>query len=48
MVEVVATSISDAYRALVRRHLKNHELLVFLICALSFLCGLPNVTQVHP
>ncbi|CAG0880902.1 unnamed protein product [Darwinula stevensoni] len=44
-VEVVVTSITDAYGSLVRRYIKKHELLVLLICILSFLCGLPNVTQ---
>ncbi|CAG0925071.1 unnamed protein product, partial [Notodromas monacha] len=45
MVEVVITSLTDAYGAWIKKWLKKHELLVLVVCCLSFLCGLPNVTE---
>jgi solute carrier family 6 GABA transporter-like protein 6/8/11/12/13 len=47
MVEVVVTSLSDAYSKSIKKWLKKHEILVLLVCCLSFLLGLPNVTEVH-
>ncbi|XP_033212100.1 sodium- and chloride-dependent GABA transporter ine isoform X2 [Belonocnema kinseyi] len=45
IVEVVVTSIQDGFPNWVKRHLHCHEMLVLLICVVSFLFGLPNVTQ---
>ncbi|XP_076235987.1 solute carrier family 6 member inebriated [Calliopsis andreniformis] len=45
IVEVVVTSIQDGFPKWVKRHLVCHEMLVLLICVISFLCGLPNITQ---
>ncbi|XP_029663418.1 sodium- and chloride-dependent GABA transporter ine-like isoform X1 [Formica exsecta] len=45
VVEVVVTSIQDGFPKWVKRHLLCHEVLVLLICVVSFLFGLPNVTQ---
>ncbi|XP_029162586.1 sodium- and chloride-dependent GABA transporter ine isoform X2 [Nylanderia fulva] len=45
VVEVVVTSIQDGFPKWVKRHLLCHEVLVLLICVVSFLCGLPNITQ---
>ncbi|KAI9563896.1 hypothetical protein GHT06_011364 [Daphnia sinensis] len=44
-VEVIITSIKDAYGRWIRLHLKRHEVLVLLVCFVSFICGLPNVMQ---
>ncbi|XP_043205803.1 sodium- and chloride-dependent GABA transporter ine-like isoform X2 [Amphibalanus amphitrite] len=44
-LEVVITSLQDGYSGLVKRYLKRHELLVLVICLLSFGLGLPYVTQ---
>ncbi|KAL0121491.1 hypothetical protein PUN28_006773 [Cardiocondyla obscurior] len=46
VVEVVVTSIQDGFPNWVKRHLLCHEMLVLLICAVSFLFGLPNITQI--
>lgn len=45
VVEVVVTSIQDGFPKWVKRHLLCHEVLVLLICVVSFLFGLPNITQ---
>lgn len=45
IVEVVVTSIQDGFPQWIKKHLMCHEMLVFLVCAISFLCGLPNVTH---
>ncbi|XP_018302734.1 sodium- and chloride-dependent GABA transporter ine [Mycetomoellerius zeteki] len=45
VVEVVVTSIQDGFPNWVKRHLLCHEVLVLLICVISFLFGLPNITQ---
>nr|XP_012137290.1 PREDICTED: sodium- and chloride-dependent GABA transporter ine isoform X2 [Megachile rotundata] len=45
IMEVVVTSIQDGFPKWVKRHLVCHETLVLLICVISFLFGLPNITQ---
>ncbi|KAK0156818.1 hypothetical protein PV327_011594 [Microctonus hyperodae] len=45
VVEVVVTSIQDGFPNWVKSNLLCHETLVFIICVVSFICGLPNVTQ---
>ncbi|XP_012526109.2 sodium- and chloride-dependent GABA transporter ine isoform X1 [Monomorium pharaonis] len=45
VVEVVVTSIQDGFPNWVKRHLLCHEMLVLIICVVSFLFGLPNITQ---
>ncbi|KZC07903.1 PREDICTED: sodium- and chloride-dependent GABA transporter ine-like [Dufourea novaeangliae] len=45
IVEVVVTSIQDGFPKWVKRHLVCHEMLVLLVCVISFLFGLPNITQ---
>ncbi|XP_015586334.1 sodium- and chloride-dependent GABA transporter ine isoform X2 [Cephus cinctus] len=45
IVEVVVTSIQDGFPNWVKRHLLCHEILVLLICVVSFFFGLPNITQ---
>jgi len=42
-VEVIITSIKDGWQN-INKYLK-HELLVFLVCFTSFLCGIPHVFQ---
>ncbi|KAF7278749.1 hypothetical protein GWI33_008054 [Rhynchophorus ferrugineus] len=46
IVEVVVTSIQDGFPGWIKKHLMCHEVLVLLICVISFLFGIPNVTQV--
>lgn len=46
IVEVVVTSIQDGFRSIIKKRLFCHEMLVLVICVVSFLCGLPNVTEV--
>ncbi|XP_030746913.1 sodium- and chloride-dependent GABA transporter ine-like [Sitophilus oryzae] len=45
IVEVVVTSIQDGFPGWIKKHLMCHEVLVLVICVISFLCGIPNVTQ---
>lgn len=45
MVEVVATSLQDGFSGWIKRNLNSHEVLVLLICFVSFLLGLPYVTE---
>ncbi|XP_046826895.1 sodium- and chloride-dependent GABA transporter ine isoform X1 [Vespa crabro] len=45
IVEVVVTSIQDGFPNWVKRRLLCHEMLVLVICVVSFLFGLPNITQ---
>ncbi|CAG5089272.1 Similar to ine: Sodium- and chloride-dependent GABA transporter ine (Drosophila melanogaster) [Cotesia congregata] len=45
VVEVVVTSIQDGFPNWVKKNLLCHEMLVLIICAVSFICGLPNVSQ---
>ncbi|XP_060527837.1 sodium- and chloride-dependent GABA transporter ine-like [Cylas formicarius] len=45
IVEVVLTSIQDGFPAWIKRNLMCHEVLALIICFISFLCGIPNVTQ---
>ncbi|KAL5017504.1 hypothetical protein ScPMuIL_007093 [Solemya velum] len=44
-VEVVVTFIQDHFHTYVQKYVKRREVLVLIVCFLSFLCGLPNVTQ---
>jgi len=44
-VEVTVTTIKDAYGHWVRKYLKRHEVLVLLVCFVSFLLGIPNITK---
>lgn len=46
-MEVVVTSIQDGFPKWVKRHLLCHEMLVLLVCVISFLFGLPNISQVR-
>lgn len=45
IVEVVVTSIQDGFPAMIKKRLLCHEMLVLVVCVVSFLCGLPNVTN---
>ncbi|KAH9518671.1 hypothetical protein Btru_005954 [Bulinus truncatus] len=44
-VEVIVTTIQDHYSAAIEKYLKKKEILVAIVCFISFLFGLPNVTQ---
>ncbi|XP_060560453.1 sodium- and chloride-dependent GABA transporter ine-like [Ruditapes philippinarum] len=44
-VEVIVTTIQDHFAPQVKKYLRRKELLVLVVCVVSFLCGLPNVTQ---
>ncbi|XP_071181491.1 sodium- and chloride-dependent GABA transporter ine-like isoform X2 [Mytilus edulis] len=43
--EVIVTTIYDHFGYYVKKYLKRKEFLVIIVCSVSFLCGLPNVTQ---
>ncbi|XP_055916216.1 sodium- and chloride-dependent GABA transporter ine isoform X2 [Eupeodes corollae] len=43
IVEVVVTSIQDGFPNWIKRNLGYHEVLVFFVCLISFLFGLPNI-----
>ncbi|XP_077286192.1 solute carrier family 6 member inebriated isoform X2 [Arctopsyche grandis] len=45
IVEVVVTSIQDGFPKWIKKRLVYHELLVLIICIVSFLFGLPNILQ---
>ena len=45
-VEVIVTTIQDHFSPQVKKYLKRKEILVVIVCLVSFLCGLPNMTQV--
>uniref|UniRef100_A0A1B6CQI5 Transporter n=2 Tax=Clastoptera arizonana TaxID=38151 RepID=A0A1B6CQI5_9HEMI len=45
IVEVVVTSIQDAFPNFIKRKLVCHEILVLVVCFVSFLLGLPNIMQ---
>ncbi|KAK4299465.1 hypothetical protein Pmani_028250 [Petrolisthes manimaculis] len=44
-VEVIITSMQDAFPGWIQKHLKRHEVLVLIVCFFSFLFGIPNITQ---
>lgn len=46
IVEVVVTSIQDAYPNWIKRKLVYYELLVLFTCGISLLLGIPYVLQV--
>lgn len=45
IVEVVVTSIQDGFPNWIKKHLGYNEVLVFFVCLISFLLGLPNLTR---
>ncbi|XP_026468033.1 sodium- and chloride-dependent GABA transporter ine-like [Ctenocephalides felis] len=45
IVEVVVTSIQDGFPNWIRKKLVYHELLVLIVCIISFIFGLPNLIQ---
>ncbi|XP_066964111.1 uncharacterized protein [Macrobrachium rosenbergii] len=44
-VEVIITSLQDGFPKWLKNNLKHHEILVLIVCLISFICGLPNVMQ---
>ncbi|XP_017302670.1 sodium- and chloride-dependent GABA transporter ine-like, partial [Diaphorina citri] len=46
LVEVVVTSIQDGFPRWIKRYLVCHEIVVLVVCIVSFFFGLPYVTQV--
>ncbi|KAK7082302.1 hypothetical protein SK128_004895 [Halocaridina rubra] len=44
-IEVIITSLQDGFPKWLKKNLKHHEILVLLVCLVSFICGLPNVMQ---
>lgn len=44
-VEVVVTAIQDQFALQIKKYLKRKELLVLIVCTVSFLAGLPNVME---
>lgn len=47
IVEVVVTSIQDGFSSWIKRKLIYHELLVLIVCVISFFFGIPNIIQVN-
>lgn len=45
-MEVVVTSIQDGFPNWIKKKLVYHELLVLIVCVISFTFGLPNLIQV--
>ncbi|XP_067866430.1 sodium- and chloride-dependent GABA transporter 1 isoform X2 [Heterodontus francisci] len=45
MVEVMVTSLMDAYQDWLLKYLKRKEFVVLGVCVIAFLLGIPNVTQ---
>ncbi|XP_023718756.1 sodium- and chloride-dependent GABA transporter ine isoform X4 [Cryptotermes secundus] len=45
IVEVVVTSIQDGFPKLIKKHLMCHEMLVLIVVIISFLFGLPHITE---
>ncbi|KAL9926788.1 solute carrier family 6 member inebriated isoform 1-T6 [Glossina fuscipes fuscipes] len=45
IIEVVVTSIQDGFPNWIKRHLGYHEIVVLIVCVISFLFGLPNLIQ---
>ncbi|XP_065203547.1 sodium- and chloride-dependent GABA transporter ine-like [Planococcus citri] len=45
IVEVVVTSVQDGFPNWIKRKLVCHEILVLVVCFVSFIVGLPNVFQ---
>ena len=45
-LEVVITTLQDAYGKWIKTYLKRHEVLVLIMCLVSFVLGLPHVMQV--
>lgn len=43
---MVVTSIQDGFPEWIKRKFVYHELLVLVICIISFFFGLPNIIQV--
>jgi hypothetical protein len=43
----VVTSLQDGFPKLIKKHLMGHEILVLLVVIISFLFGLPHITEVH-
>lgn len=44
-VEVVVTAIQDHFALQIKKYLKRKELLVLIVCIVSFMAGLPNIMQ---
>lgn len=45
-VEVIITSVKDGIGGAIEKYLKRHEILVFVVCVVSFVFGLPFIFQV--
>ena len=45
MVEVVITSVKDAFEHTLSTKKVRHEVVVLIVCVFSFCCGLPNLFQ---
>ena len=41
------TSLKDGYGDLIDKYLKRHEILVLLVCLISFIVGIPYIFQVN-
>lgn len=46
-LQVIITSLQDEFPKWIKKYLKHHEILVMIVCLISFFSGLPNVTEVR-
>lgn len=46
MVETVVTAIEDEFKPFVNKYLKRREILVLVVCIVTFLLSLPNLCPV--
>jgi solute carrier family 6 GABA transporter-like protein 6/8/11/12/13 len=46
-VEVIITSLKDGFGDWIDKYLKRHEILVLIVCSVSFVVGVPFVFQVN-
>ncbi|XP_018020299.1 sodium- and chloride-dependent GABA transporter ine isoform X2 [Hyalella azteca] len=44
-VEVIVTSLQDAFPTWIKKKLRRHEILAFLVCLFCFTLGLPNLFE---
>ncbi len=46
MIETVVTAIEDEFGVQVKKYLKRRELLVLMVCLITFLLSMPNLCPV--
>ena len=46
MIETVVTAIEDEFGVQVKKYIRRREVLVFLVCMVTFILSLPNLCPV--